>query len=83
MSNKGFIINNPGDPETRKRIALLTLRAKLKLAIRFGRTDSYALQNARMWAVKLGIKSNTKTMKQNLRWIEAKIEELKANDQAD
>ncbi|QQO39312.1 hypothetical protein SEA_CRUNCHYBOI_26 [Microbacterium phage CrunchyBoi] len=84
MEDKGFIIDNPGDPEKRAYIALLALRGRFKIAIRVGRSDGYALYNARRWAEKLGIKDGTKTMKQNLRWIEAKIAEIKAQrEQAD
>ncbi|UVK60415.1 hypothetical protein SEA_CORN21_24 [Microbacterium phage Corn21] len=83
MSDKGFIIENPNDPETRKRLALLVLKARLKLAIGMGYTDSHSLHAARRWAEKLGIKSGVKTMKQNLRWIEAEVAKFSGNDEQD
>ncbi|QPX62669.1 hypothetical protein SEA_XITLALLI_24 [Microbacterium phage Xitlalli] len=77
MDDKTIVIENPGEPETRKRLALIMLRARLTLAIQMGRTDGHALHAARRWAVKLDIKSGTKTMKQNLRWIEAEMDKFK------
>ena len=82
-ADKGFIIENPGDPETRMRLALIVLKARLELAIRFGRTDPYALHAARDWAIKFDIKSGTKTMKQNLRWITRTLADIKAADEQD
>ncbi|QDF15935.1 hypothetical protein HWC34_gp25 [Microbacterium phage Alex44] len=83
MSDKTIIIENPGDPETRKRLALIMLRARLTLAIQMGSTDTFALHRARGWAKKLGITVGVKTMKQNLRWIESEIKKIADSDEQD
>jgi hypothetical protein len=63
----------------RERIAMVSLKGRLSYAIRIKRTDSFALTAARGWAARQGVEP-FKTMKQALAWVEARLTELKEQD---
>lgn len=73
MSDSTIIIA-PVTPDVRQRIAMVALRGRLSIAIRLGRTDSFALASARGWAERAGYTGSLKTMKQALRWVESQID---------
>lgn len=64
-------------PGMRRLVALKVLRSRLNMAIHFRRTDSFALEAARGWALKVYPSERPKrftTMKQALAWVEAELE---------
>lgn len=76
LHERGVMINmNIND--NRRRIAMLGLRSRLMMSIRFKRTDSVALNSARGWADR---KFNTS--KQALAWVEEQIEDYNKLDRA-
>lgn len=68
-SNSGITITNL-DEATREALAIMVIKPRLELAIRFGSTDTLALHRARSLADKYGYKGSTRTMKGALRFIE-------------
>ncbi|QJD52769.1 hypothetical protein SEA_UNPHAZED_25 [Microbacterium phage Unphazed] len=82
MSDKGFIITNINEG-MRDTIAFITIEARLKVAIRLGRTDTQALHSARKLAAKYKYPGNVKTMKQALRMCEAAIKAMRPDDEQD
>ena len=71
------IMINMNINDNRRRIAMLGLRARLSMSVRFKRTDSVALNSARGWADR---KFNTS--KQALAWVEEQIENYNKLDRA-
>lgn len=70
MTDKGFTLDMT-IPGMREAVAFAVLESRLKMAIHFKRTDSYALQASRGWAEKVGYPNpNFRTMKQALAFVE-------------
>ena len=80
MTDEGFIITNI-DENKRDAIAFVVLKARLSMAIHFGRTDSMALAKARQLAAKYKWPEGTRTMKQCLRFIEAAIAAMQSDQE--
>jgi hypothetical protein len=63
-------------PGMRRLVALKVLKSRLQMAVHFRRTDAFALESARGWALKEHPKDRPKrfsTMKQALAWVEAEL----------
>lgn len=74
--NKGFMIDMRKEG-MKEAVALTVLRSRFKMAIHFGRTDSFALQQCRTMAANWGYRERPmKTMKQALAWVEEMLEPL-------
>jgi hypothetical protein len=85
-TNEGFTIDMT-QPGMRRKVALTVLKHRLGMAIHFRKTDSYALAMARQWALqaepKDRPKTEFKTMKQALAWVEAEVAKFEENQDAD
>ena len=74
--DKGFMLDM-SKPGMKEMVALVVLKSRFKLAIQFGRTDSFALQQCRLMAQNWGYGERPmKTMRQALRWVEEMLEPL-------
>ena len=86
MVDEGFTIDMT-IPGMRRKVALTVLKHRLGMAIHFRKTDSYALYAAREWALKEEPKNRPKTefktMKQALAWVEAEVAKFEENQDAD
>lgn len=70
------IVIAPVTPDLRQHLAIIVLKGRLSMAIRFGQTDSYALQMSRYWAERGGYTGKPfRTMKQALAWVLTQIED--------
>lgn len=75
MTDEGFTIDMT-IPGMRRLVALKVLKSRLGMAVHFRRTDAFALEAARGWALKEEPKLRPKrfsTMKQALDWVEAEL----------
>lgn len=83
MADKSFMLdmNIPG---MREAVAFTVLESRLRLAISFKRTDSYALQAARGWAEKVGYPNpNFRTMKQAKAFVDEVLKQMEDARNAD
>lgn len=63
------------EKDLRHALAMIVLKGRFEMAIRFGQTDRYALTMSRYWAERAGYDGPSfRTMKQALAWVLTQID---------